>query len=122
MSELIAPVAIYGLGNAADLWTTEDALSHGARELNPLGQDNSDRLALKLGSTFALLGADLALQKIERRYVVVNRGGFVLERRKPTVAKLATGAKWALRGLAAAYYAQLAIKNAKVAREMRGAR
>jgi len=122
MSDLLTPAAVYGFGNAADLVTTEVALSNGARELNPWGQDNRARVGLKLGATFALTGADLVLQKIERRYVIVDRGGFVFERRKPTVAKVAAVAKWTLRGLAAAYYAQLAIRNAQVADQMREAR
>lgn len=119
MTDLLTPAAVYGLGNAADLATTEIALSNGAREQNPWGQDNHGRVGLKLGATFALTGADLVLQKIERRVVVVDRG-YVLERRKAPIAKAATVAKWTLRGLAAAYYAHVAIRNAQVNERMEG--
>ncbi len=117
MSDLLTPAIVFGGGNAADLLSTEYAREHGAREGNPLGQEYGHRLLLKSGATLALTGADLVLQKVERRYVVVARPGFMPERRKTTLAKAATVSKWTMRGVAAAYYAQLAIRNTKVGTE-----
>lgn len=111
--------AVFLAGNAADLASTEYAREHGAAEANPYGQRYGHRLMLKSGATLALTGADLVLQKIERRYVVVDRPGYFPERRKTTTAKAATAAKWTLRGVALAYYAQLAWKNKRVGDDLR---
>lgn len=124
MSEAVdtaVAVAVFAGGNAADLLTTESALDAGARERNPFGQTRDNRLALKLGSTLALTGADLVLQKIERRYVRVD-DPWRQERRRPLISKLATVGKWTLRGVAAAWYTKVAINNARVERRLERAR
>lgn len=123
MSDLLdgvgAPVAWYGLLNSADWVTTEYALGAGAGERNEHGQTFERRLILKSGATLALTGADLVLQRIERRYVVVQRPGFMPERRKTTIAKVAGVGKWTLRGLALAHYARVAIQNKRVGDDLR---
>jgi len=117
--DIAVPVAVFAGGNLADAATTEYALCVGAGERNPYGQSLGGRLLLKTGGTLALVGADRVLQKIERRYVVVDRPGFMPERRRATVAKLASVGKWLLRGAAAAHYARLAIQNKRVGDDLR---
>lgn len=116
------PIAVYSAGNAADYWSTEISLEAGSREANPFGQERAHRLLLKSGSVLVLTGADLVLQKVERRYVVVDRPGFMPERRRTATAKAARVSKWVLRGAAAAYYASVALHNKRVADELRSQR
>lgn len=121
LADRVAPAAVILGGNAADLWTTERALAVGAGERNPHGQTFQGRLTLKALSVVALGGADLALQKVERRRVVVL-GHQGPERRKPFLAHVATAGKWALRAGAAAHFARTAWGNRRVELEMKGLR
>lgn len=61
------PAAIYGLGAAADLASTELALARGARELNPLSQQRGSRIAVKLAGAAGLTVADIYLQRTGHR-------------------------------------------------------
>jgi hypothetical protein len=122
VSELITPVAIYGLGNAADLLSTEYAREFGAGEVNPLGQHYRGRLAVKGGLVVLQVGADIYLQHLEKRTRLEPTLYGTLERRKTPTAKAATVLKWVARGGVVVFYGYKTVHNARVADRQRGTR